>query len=138
MSVHRDSARLWLVDGFNLLHACFLPEGPRCEWWLPGMRQRVCSELEPIASRYPVWVVFDGHCTPRALVVSASLVVQHAPNADDFIARCSSAECLTRPVTVVTADRSLADRCRQHGADVLRPWALAEWLRAMRCASPHT
>jgi hypothetical protein len=138
MSVQRDSARLWLVDGFNLLHACFLPERKRSHWWSAAMQQRVCVRLEALASRYPVWVVFDGARPNAPLTTSGALVVAHAPSADEFILETVSTHSSLRPVTVVTGDRSLRDRCTHRGAECLGPRALAEWLTSMGCTWPHT
>lgn len=139
MSASHESARLWLVDGFNLLHACFLPEGKQSEWWTQPMQQRVCERLVCFAARHPVWVVFDAHSPATAdETPNSSLVVRHAPDADEFIVATVRRLAGVRPVGVVSADRSLVERCRHGGASALSPWALCEWLTYVDDTAAHT
>lgn len=139
MSVSHESARLWLVDGFNLLHACFLPEGKGIAWWTPALQQRVCERLERFASRHPVWVVFDAHSPGTAAYRPAPpLVVKHAPDADQFIVDTVAQLKSTQQTGVVSADRSLVDRCKSRGAVALSPWALREWLTYVDDSPPLT
>jgi predicted RNA-binding protein with PIN domain len=128
MSVSPDLARLWIVDGYNLLHACLLPEGKRSRWWSSLHQQRVCAVLERFALRHPVWVVFDASVPRVSERLTGSLVVKHAVDADEFIVSTVATLVHERALSVVSADRSLCDRCTALGAERLSPWALREWL----------
>jgi hypothetical protein len=57
-------ASIWLIDGYNLLHAGLLPAGERREWWTAPHRDRLLARLDRFCRvqdrRVEVWVVFDG------------------------------------------------------------------------------
>ena len=115
-----------LVDGFNLLHAAVLKGRERGLWW-DVSHQRQVREL---VGRYPgpgeCWTVFDakGEHSHRLPEAERHQLV-YAPSADDWIVEF----CRTAPaasVIVVSADRSLQDRARNHGARRVSPWAFAE------------
>lgn len=166
---------LYLVDGFNFLHAVLLQGRERARWWSPENRERVVAAVAALrssagllaaaervaaerlgaasapglagtgsprlgasgASQAPdVWIVFDqrdpegdaaagagGH----AAELRGDLQVHRAPDADDYIVgRCAELGGL-RAVVVVSADRSLRDRARNHGARGLSPWTFASY-----------
>jgi predicted RNA-binding protein with PIN domain len=126
MEAQSDEPGIWLLDGFNVLHAGLLGGRDRSEWWARARR----DELLEIADRFDdrdaqIWVVFDG---PRANdgVRSAGRRMHHlvpvfAPSADDWLlARVREEDDPTR-VVVVTADRKVAGRARQRGARVVSP-----------------
>ena len=121
---------VWLVDGFNLLHACLLKGQGRERWWSAEAQARVAQWLEAFASAHEVVAVFDaGHeHSERCSNDGFSTTLCFAPDADDEIVRLA----LTLPgrVCVVTADRSLTDRCRARGASTLKPWSFDDLLRA--------
>jgi hypothetical protein len=161
---------LYLVDGFNFLHAVLLQGRQRSHWWSPKNRERVveavaalraapelwvaAESLDPRSSSAvdvtdspgldagsapDVWIVFDrrepesdtaagvGGPAPE---LRGGLQIHLAPDADDYIvARCAELAGL-RAVVVVSADRSLCDRARNHGARGLSPWAFASYARA--------
>jgi YacP-like NYN domain len=130
---------LYLVDGFNFLHAVLLKGRERAEWWGPENQLRVLEALAPLAARVEpleLWVVFDRRPAsgePRSgvtpdPVLHAGIEVHRAADADDYIvARCADLAC-RREVVVVSADRSLCDRARRQGASGLSPWAFAGYL----------
>ena len=119
---------VWLIDGFNVLHACLLKGRDRERWWSAGAQARVARWLEAFARAHRVVVVFDAshehseRCSNEGLGVTLCF----APDADDEIVRL--VEAAAGSVCVITADRSLSDRCRARGAGTLRPWPFDELL----------
>lgn len=111
----------WLVDGFNVLHVAILQGRSRGAWWRgEGRRQlleRAGRFAEPDAE---VWVVFDGPRAPADAPEGRPRVV-FAPSADAWLLREVGAAPEPGRLTVVTADRSLADRARHRGAQVVSP-----------------
>lgn len=126
MEARDEQPGIWLLDGFNVLHAGPLGGRDRSEWWTRARR----DELLEIADRFDdrdaeIWVVFDG---PHAIADAHStgrrvrhLVPVFAPSADEWLlARVRDAADPAR-VAVVTADRKVAGRARQRGARVVSP-----------------
>ena len=73
----------------------------------------------------PVVVVLEGRARTGAAEGAADGVeVVHAPEeGDETLVRIAAAA--TEPVTLVSADRALSERCRAAGADVVGPsWLL--------------
>jgi predicted RNA-binding protein with PIN domain len=129
-----DEPSIWLLDGFNVLHAGPLGGRDRSEWWTAPRR----DELLEIAARFDdraaeVWVVFDG---PREVADAdddGGPRPVFAASADDWLlARVRSAEDPSR-IAVVTSDRKVADRARHRGARVYAP---RDFLT--RCEPPKT
>jgi len=126
-----DSVDAWLVDGFNALHACLLRGSERQAWWRAEAQTRVAEWLEAFARERSVLLVFDAARadSERCSNDGFSATLCFAPDADaeivDSVRRSAPAR-----VCVVTADRSLADRCRALGAQILRPWAFEALLDA--------
>lgn len=121
---------LFLVDGYNFLHAVLLEGRDRAEWWSPQKRALVIDWLTRHRGSEPaeLWVVFDqrGSASERALdPVQGTLRVCYAPDADASILASCAELAATREVIVVSADRSLCDRARRHGAGRLSPWKFA-------------
>jgi len=132
---------LYFVDGFNVLHAVVLVGRERARWWSPENRARL---VELVVARVPaleadgpvdVWVIFDRkeekgpagvEGEPRA-VGASQLQIHHAPNADDYIVERCAELAGRRDLIVVSADRSLRDRAKRHGARPLSPWAFASY-----------
>ncbi len=119
-----EDARVWLVDGFNVLHAGLLHGRDRGPWWRARDRERLLERArgfdDPDAE---LWVVFDGgHPAPPAEDGATPPVnLVFAPSADDWLlARVRAAPDPSR-VAVVTRDRRLADRARHRGARVVSP-----------------
>lgn len=134
---------LYLVDGYNFLHAVVLKGRERAAWWSPENQARAVSCILPLVGEgAETWVVFDRRGSAEASGVDAAgeagslggpasaeahggLQVHHAPDADDYIvSRCAELTSW-REVVVVSADRSLVDRARHRGARGLSPWAFA-------------
>lgn len=125
------TSRLWLVDGFNVLHAAVLKGRNRKEWWREAKRARVLD----LASGLPdpdaeIVVVFDGEDPDESPELPAHVQQVFAPSADDWLVRRVKQTPRGAPVTVVTADRQLADRARHHGAEIVSPRTFAARCRA--------
>jgi hypothetical protein len=119
---------LVLVDAANVVGS--RPDG----WWRdrPGAAARLVTELQALPGRVldgrpvaEVVVVLEGAARAGAAECGGPVHVVHAPAAgDDALAeRCSPGAVL------VTADRALAGRARQAGADVVGPRTLLAALR---------
>lgn len=121
---------LYLVDGFNLLHAAVLRGRDRREWWRAEQQARVVALAEPFPGG-EVWVIFDARGSARS-GGSARVAVQHAADADARILELCAELRELRRVVVVTADRSLMDRARHRGASQLSPWQFAKQCAAAR------
>ena len=122
------SGPLYLVDGFNLLHAVVLSGRDRAHWWRASNRERV-AELAGRLGNGEVWVVFDlrGACEEGdAIAEHAGVQVRYAPSADDYIVALCAELQGRREVIVVSADRALLDRSRHRGAKRLSPWKFSE------------
>ena len=108
----------WLVDGMNVVGS--RPDG----WWRdrPAAMRRLAESLAAFATETgdPLTVVFDGRPFDLSAapidVVFASTRGRDA--ADHDIAAIVEADPDPAGITVVTSDRSLADRVRAAGAEV--------------------
>jgi hypothetical protein len=127
-SPSRPPPSLWLVDGFNLLHAAVLRSGDsRKDWWKSANRERVLELARSFEDRdAELVIVFDGSEPPSEPAADGSgpRVVFAAP-ADDWLLATVKATPNPHRVAVVTADRRLADRLRDRGAQVVSPTAFA-------------
>ncbi len=118
---------LWLVDGFNLLHAGLLTGQERSDrsgWWREEQRARVVTRVAQLRDPAPeICVVFDGSDPgPDALAAPEARVrVVFAPDADLWLLRRVRTSEQPERVALVTADRKLADRARHHGARIVAP-----------------
>jgi predicted RNA-binding protein with PIN domain len=123
---------LWIVDGFNVLHAHLLRGRDRRAWWSEERRKLVIDEAAKLAARGErVWVVFDG-ARPAGEIESpegALLRVVFAKDADEFLLKAMRAAEDPGGVAVVTGDRPVKDRARRWGAQVVSPRA---WLERCR------
>ena len=106
----------WIIDGMNVIGS--RPTG----WWhdRPGAMQQLVHELEVMDD--PVTVVFDGR--PFDVQDAGDIDVRFASRrgrnaADDDIAALVAELAPPDEVVVVTSDRELADRVREHGAEVM-------------------
>ncbi len=116
------SPSIWLVDGFNVLHASLLGGRDRSDWWSRARRQEVLELAAQLASDgcARVCVVFDGSQAGDA--ESPPGVDQvFALSADEWIVRTLQASPEPGQVAVVTADRRLAGRAHSWGARVVAP-----------------
>ena len=123
-----EKPALWLVDGFNLLHAVVLQGRDRKDWWRAEARLRVVDLVRRLdAPGAEVVVVFDGRRPPdEPEPEGPGPQVVFAASADDWLLRAVRQAPDPSRVTVVTADRQLADRARHRGARVLGPRAFRE------------
>ena len=127
-----ETPEIWLLDGFNLLHAGPLGGRDRSGWWREPQRRELLALVDrfddPTAE---VWVVFDGphdddHGGHPACGTAPRLKRVFAPSADAWLlARVRSAQDPAR-IAVVTADKQLADRARHRGARVYSPRAFLD------------
>ncbi|TML35456.1 MAG: NYN domain-containing protein [Actinobacteria bacterium] len=110
----------WLVDGMNVI-------GSRPDrWWRdrPAAMRRLVGALAEFAreSGVDVTVVFDGRPPkppPEAAGVEVVFARRRGRNAaDDEIARLVADDPAPDSIRVVTSDNELAERVREHGADV--------------------
>ncbi len=110
----------WLVDGMNVIGS--RPTG----WWRdrPGAMRSLTEELGALAGATgdELTVIFDGRPfeldAPEG--VSVEFATRRGPNAaDDDIAALVEADPDPGGLTVVTSDRTLAERVRQAGAEVV-------------------
>ncbi len=115
---------VWLVDGFNVLHAVVLGGRDRRGFWRAAERQRLIDRVRGFdAKASEVWVVFDG---PRPADEAEPdpddrVHVVFAPSADEWLLRRVRGAEEPGAVAVVTRDRKLAGRSRHRGARVVEP-----------------
>jgi predicted RNA-binding protein with PIN domain len=116
-------ARLWLVDGFNVLHAGVLVGRDRASWWNEARREQLLAIVERFEAEREdaeIWVVFDGPSAAEPAAREGSRVhVAFARSADEWLVK--RVRAAGGSVCVVTGDRQLADRARRRGAEVLSP-----------------
>jgi predicted RNA-binding protein with PIN domain len=125
------SVDLWLVDGFNVLHAIVLGGEPRGRFWDGEHRGRLIAQLaRGLASGTPIVVVFDGRrpVDGDAAHPADGVELVFAPSADDWMVRRARSAGDER-VGVVTRDRKVAGRCRHAGAEVVEPGPFMAALR---------
>ena len=129
----RPEPARWLVDGFNVLHAGVLHGRQRGRWWGAEARAALLLRLSGFRAPGELWVVFDGPARgptnaqgepapagePGPARGRARVVF--APSADAWLLRAVREAADPSRVTVVTADRPLADRLRHRGAQIESP-----------------
>lgn len=117
---------LWLVDGFNVLHAGVLRGRDRADWWRVAAQLRLVERVarfEPPTAR--ICVVFDAaherseRCVPPPSLARVEVVF--APSADDWLVREARRAPEPARLAVVTGDRQVAGRARHAGALVVSP-----------------
>ncbi len=120
---------VWLVDGYNVLHAGVLRGRDRAGWWKAAAQARVVSAAEGFDDpRAEVWVVFDA-ARPEAASERCSVPPEgrvrlvFTPSADEWIVRHVRTHAEPERLAVVTADRQVAERARHRGARVVSPLA---------------
>jgi predicted RNA-binding protein with PIN domain len=118
---------LYLLDGYNFLHAVVLRGRERAHFWSTENQRRVCDWAVRFTGGQ-VWVVFDaGEDNVERLSASEQrMPCLYARDADARIVELCREHAAQRRVIVVSADRSLCDRARNFGAERLSPWAFAE------------
>ena len=138
---------IWLIDGYNVLHAVLLGGRPRegTDWWGEAGRNLLhdrvrefdglaatciqppdapeAAESEPPGNEPQpgsVWIVFDG-TRPTPQPSDANPQIVFAPSADQWIVGRVRSASDPRTLAVVSADRQVAGRCRHAGATVVAP-----------------
>jgi len=135
------SPRVWLVDGYNVLSVGLLAGRAREGWWSSRFRDELLGRVEAFEEHEAeIWVVFDAARPPDTEQAAEGRAPRgkpsergrvrsvFAPSADEWLLaqiRDRGAE----GITLVTADRRLADRARHRGAEVVAP---AEFLARCR------
>jgi len=126
---HADhAADRWLVDGFNVLHVGLLHGRQRGRWWSGDARAQLLSRIKAFESPGRLCVVFDGPDPgpgderPGGSE-TRSIEIVFAPSADEWLLREVKKATPAERVTLVTADRKLADRARHRGAEIVSPKA---------------
>ncbi len=116
---------LWLVDGFNVLHAGVLRGRDRAQWWTEPRREQLVAlakHFDDAAAE--IWIVFDGRGPETPGEAAASRVRRiFAPSADEWLLATVRSSQAPACLAVVTADRAVADRVRHRGAQVVSPSA---------------
>ena len=114
-------ARIWLVDGYNVLHAAVLGGRDRSEWWTGSRRRELLERVSGFDADAEVWIVFDGPDDPGVAAEPPGLRCVFAVSADDWLVdRVRRAEDPSE-IAVVTADRRVAGRARGRGAQIVSP-----------------
>jgi predicted RNA-binding protein with PIN domain len=120
--------RIWLVDGFNVLHAGVLKGRDRAGWWKAEAQLRLVRRVERFSpADVELIVVFDDarehseRCEAPASAPRLTLVF--APSADDWLVRTVRKAKAPQEIAVVTGDRQVQGRVRHAGARVVSPRA---------------
>jgi predicted RNA-binding protein with PIN domain len=117
---------VWLIDGFNVLHAGVLKGRDREGWWKAPVQLRLVERVAYFERRdAELWVVFDAahehseRCVPPPELSRVQLVF--APSADDWLVRRVRQADAPERLAVVTGDRQVGGRVRHAGAHVVSP-----------------
>jgi len=144
-----DEPRVWLVDGYNVLHAGLLGRD-RTEWWTAERRNQlldIAAGLDIVNAE--IWLVFDGPYSekkepekkeseegkPEKEICGGDATPPphvhrvFAPSADDWLLERLKAEPNPSLTAIVTADRKVADRARHRGAVIVHPRVFLERCR---------
>jgi predicted RNA-binding protein with PIN domain len=124
--------KLWVIDGFNLLHACILKGRDRRNWWGAEAQSKVVRWLDDFDTPAELCVVFDAGSerSERCSWAREGAELRYAAHADDAIVDIVRDARSASQICVVSADRALRDRCRIFGCQLLRPWEFADLIQA--------
>jgi len=116
-----SEAKIWLVDGYNVLHAAVLVGRDRSQWWTGSRRRELLERVSGFDADAEVWIVFDGPDDSGAEAELPGPRCVFADSADDWLVdRVRRAEDPSE-IAVVTADRQVAGRARGRGARIVSP-----------------
>jgi predicted RNA-binding protein with PIN domain len=121
--VESEGVRLWLVDGFNVLHVGLLRGRDRSEWWKRERREELLERAERFRTSHreaDVLVVFDGAHPPET-PHEGDVSVVFTPSADEWLVSVVREAEHAESIGGVTAARRRADRVRRRGAAVVPP-----------------
>ncbi len=117
----RGEAKIWLVDGYNVLQAAVLGGRDRSQWWTESRRRELLERVSGFDADAEIWIVFDGPDDPGAEAEPLGPRCVSAVSADDWLVdRVRGAEDPAE-IAVVTADRRVAGRARGRGAQIVSP-----------------
>lgn len=134
---------VWLVDGYNVLHAGVLRGRDRAGWWKAAAQARLVAAAAGFDDPHAeVWVVFDAarpeaaseRCTPPP---GGRVRLVFTPSADDWIVQRVRGHAEPGRLAVVTADRQVAERSRHRGARVVSPLAFLRRCSSVDERPPH-
>jgi predicted RNA-binding protein with PIN domain len=112
---------LWLVDGYNVLHAVVLGGKDRSRWWTGSRRRELLERASGFDADVEIWIVFDGPDDSGAVADERGPHCVFADSADAWLVeRVRRAEDPTS-IAVVTSDRQVAGRARGRGARIVSP-----------------
>ena len=112
---------IWLVDGYNVLHAAVLGGKDRSQWWTGSRRRELLERVSGFDADAEVWIVFDGPDDSGGADEPHGPHCVFAASADDWLVdRVRRAEDPSE-IAVVTADRKVAGRARGRGARIVSP-----------------
>lgn len=112
---------IWLVDGYNVLHAGVLGGRDRSQWWTEPRRRELLDRVAGFDAEAELWIVFDGPMDPEQSVDGHGPHCVFATSADDWLVqRVRRADDPSR-IAVVTSDRQVAGRVRNRGAQIVSP-----------------
>lgn len=144
---------VWLLDGFNILHAALLTNRDRSTWWTEEHRERLIRRVRGFAQpAEEIWLVFDGERSDQPdarklrTFAGVPLYLVFAPSADEWLVkrvrdarelepgagriRGDSGSRNVSGIAVVTRDRRVGGRTRHHGATVVAPSRFLELCQA--------
>lgn len=112
---------VWLVDGYNVLHAAVLRGRDRSRWWTSERRGELLERVRDFAADTEVWVVFDGPDDSKAESELRGPRCVFASSADTWLVDRVRTAADPAQIAVVTSDRQVAGRARGRGARVVSP-----------------
>ena len=132
-STSSDESTVWLLDGFNVLHAALFTNRDRTSWWAEEHRERLIATVRRFSSDLAanlaaeIWIAFDGkredEPDARRLRTTGGIPIYivFAPSADDWLVRHVRSSSAPEAINVVTRDRRVGGRVRHKGASVVAP-----------------
>jgi predicted RNA-binding protein with PIN domain len=112
---------VWLVDGYNVLHAGVLGGRDRSQWWTASRRRELLDRVAGFDPAAELWIVFDGPEDPGSEFARPGPRCVFAASADDWLVERVRRSDDPSRIAVVTADRQIADRARSRGAQIVSP-----------------
>jgi predicted RNA-binding protein with PIN domain len=112
---------IWLVDGYNVLHAGVLGGRDRSQWWTEPRRRELLDRVAGFDAEAELWIVFDGSKAPDEIVDGPGPRCIFAASADDWLVQRVRRADDPSQIAVVTSDRQVAGRVRNRGAQIVSP-----------------